>query len=59
MKTVILFTHTFTPTKSNSFSDADRGAICWFVWYVNNETDKTYKCFVNFSFCWQADKKIL
>jgi hypothetical protein len=42
MKTVILLTH--KRTKSNSFSDADRGAICWFVWYVNNETDKTYNC---------------
>jgi hypothetical protein len=42
MKTVILRTH--KRTKSNSFSDADRGAICWSVQYVNNETNKTNNC---------------
>jgi hypothetical protein len=36
MKTVIL--RTYKRTKSNSFSDADHGAICW---SVNNESDKT------------------
>jgi ATP-binding cassette subfamily C (CFTR/MRP) protein 4 len=30
MKTVIIRTH--KQTKSNSLSDADRGAICWSVW---------------------------
>jgi hypothetical protein len=32
MKKVIL--RTLKRTKSNSFSDADRGAICWSVWFA-------------------------
>jgi hypothetical protein len=70
VKTVIL--RTLQRTKSNSFSDADRGAIYWSVWQVNNESDKTDNCLVtinyvkkyvivlqivNFLFCWQSDKK--
>jgi hypothetical protein len=46
MKTAILRIH--KRTKSNSFSDADRGAICWSDQEVSNETDKTDNCPVNY-----------
>jgi hypothetical protein len=43
MKTAILRTH--KPTKSNSFSDAHRGTICW------SADNKYYKKNVNKYIC--------